>query len=126
MGIYVGKPAFYFCVESQYSVKSISTTTAIQASYCRNEGVIMPTTKHKRKSTAHSHNNTKSFKAPGLIASYPKRFILLGSLFIALAIYLLAFESQNNSMFGLAMISLITGVVTIISANFAVSKKKRG
>jgi len=45
-------------------------------------------------------------------------------LFVALGIYLLTFESQDNAMFGFAMLSLITGVVTTIYANFSVSKKK--
>ena len=46
--------------------------------------------------------------------------------FVALSMYLLTFESQDNAMFGLAMLSLIVGVVTTIYANFAVPKKKTG
>jgi hypothetical protein len=86
---------------------------------------MMPANKHKRKATAHSKSTTaKSVKSYGLIAAHPKRFKALGFFLVALGIYLLAFESQDNAMFGLAMISLIAGVATAIYANFAVPKKK--
>ena len=86
---------------------------------------MMPTTKHKRKASTHSRSKTvKSSQPPGLIASHPKAFVFVGLFFVALGLYLLAFESQYNTMFGLAMLSLITGVVTTIYANFSVSKKK--
>jgi len=85
----------------------------------------MPTNKHKRKASAHSKSKTvKSAQQLGLMASHPKAFVLVGLLFVALGIYLLTFESQDNAMFGFAMLSLITGVVTTIYANFSVSKKK--
>ena len=82
----------------------------------------MPTNKHKRKASAHSR--PKARKAPGLITSYPKAFTLVGLFFIAVSVYLLAFEFQDNAMFGLAMLSLITGVVLVFSAKIAVTKKK--
>ena len=82
----------------------------------------MPTTKHKRKASAHS--KPKTAKPPGLITSYPKAFLLIGFSFIAVSMYLLAFEAQYNAMFGFAMLALIAGVVTTIYANFAVPKKK--
>jgi len=87
----------------------------------------MPTNKHKRKAAAHSKNKAvKSFHSSGLLTSYPKVFVLTGLLLIALGVYLLAFESQNNAMFGLAMLSLIVGVVTTIYANFAIPKATKG
>lgn len=86
----------------------------------------MPTNKHKRKASAHTKNKAvKSIHSAGGITSHPKVFFLGGLFFVALGIYLLAFESQNNAMFGLAMLSLIAGVVTTIYANFAVPKNKK-
>lgn len=86
---------------------------------------MMPTNKHKRKASAHSKSKkVKSAQPPGLIASHPKAFVLVGLFFVALGLYLLTFESQDNAMFGFAMLSLITGVVTTIYAKFSVSKKK--
>jgi hypothetical protein len=85
----------------------------------------MPTNKHKRKATAHAKPKlAKSIQSSGLITSHPKAFALGGLSFVALGIYLLAFESQNNAMFGVAMLSIIAGVVTTIYANFAVPKNK--
>jgi len=86
---------------------------------------MMPTNKHKRKASAHSKSKkVKSSQTSGLIASHPKAFVLVGLFFVALSVYLLTFESQDNAMFGLAMLSLITGVATIIYANFSLSRKK--
>jgi len=85
----------------------------------------MPTNKHKRKASAHSKTKAiKSFQSTGLISSHPKGFAIGGLFFVALGLYLLAFESQNNAMFGVAMLSLIAGGATTIYANFAVAKKK--
>ncbi|PKI15982.1 hypothetical protein [Colwellia sp. 12G3] len=83
----------------------------------------MPTNKHKRKASSHS-KSSKPVQSSGLMTTHPKAFALGGLLFVALGIYLLAFESQNNAMFGIAMLSLIAGTVTTIYANFAVPKKK--
>jgi uncharacterized membrane protein len=83
----------------------------------------MPTNKHKRKAHARP-KAVKTVQSAGLITSHPKAFALVGLFFVALGLYLLAFESQNNAMFGLAMLSLIAGVVTTIYANFAVPNKK--
>jgi len=86
----------------------------------------MPTNKHKRKASAHSKPKTvKSAQPSGLITSHPKIFALVGLFFIALGMYLLTFESQDNAMFGLAMLSLISGVVTTIYTNIAVPKKNK-
>jgi hypothetical protein len=85
----------------------------------------MPTNKHKRKASAQTKpKSVKNSQSAGLITSHPRAFALGGVSFIALGIYLLAFESQHNAMFGVAMLSLIAGVVTTIYANFAVPKKK--
>ncbi|NQY88049.1 MAG: hypothetical protein HRT51_09940 [Colwellia sp.] len=81
----------------------------------------MPTNKHKRKASAHA--KPKTVKAPGLITSHPKAFILVGLLFVAISMYLLTFQAQDNAMFGLAMLSLIAGVVLVIYAKIAVTKK---
>lgn len=91
----------------------------------RSEELVMPTNKHKRKASAHPKTKTaKISQAPGLITAHPKLFVLIGLIFVALGMYLLAFEAQDNAMFGLAMLALIAGVVTTIYANFAVAKKK--
>ena len=83
----------------------------------------MPTNKHKRKASAHA--KPKTAKPPGLLTSHPTAFLLLGSLFVALSIYLLTFEYQDNAMFGLAMLSLITGVVLVISAKLVRTKHNK-
>jgi len=84
----------------------------------------MPITKHKRKATAHSKaNKAKSGQSSGQISSHPKTFVFIGWLLVTLGIYLLAFESQNNAMFGVSMLSLVVGLATTIYANFAIKKK---
>lgn len=86
---------------------------------------MMPTSKHKRKASAHSKLAIgKNAQSTGLIISHPKTFFSVGLFLIALGIYLLAFESQDNAMFGFAMLSLIVGGVTTIYAKFAIPKKK--
>ena len=86
----------------------------------------MPTNKNKRKAYTHYKTNpVKNTEQPGLITSHPKAFFLVGLFFVALGIYLLTFESQDNAMFGLAMIFLIAGVVTTIYANIALPKKNK-
>tara|TARA_B110000467_G_C18102715_1_gene358073 strand:+ start:98 stop:361 length:264 start_codon:yes stop_codon:yes gene_type:complete len=85
----------------------------------------MPTNKHKRKASPHSKpKSVKGTQSSGLITSHPKAFIGVGFFLIAFGMYLLTFESQNDAMFGVAMLSLIAGVVTAIYANFAVPRKK--
>jgi len=83
----------------------------------------MPTNKHKRKASAHSKPKTVNSAKPGLVTSHPKVFVLIGLFFIAIGMYLLTFESQDDAMFGLAMLSLIAGVVTAIYAKIAITKK---
>tara|TARA_R110000737_G_scaffold213922_1_gene230919 strand:+ start:105 stop:368 length:264 start_codon:yes stop_codon:yes gene_type:complete len=85
----------------------------------------MPANKHKRKASAHTQANTaKRTQSSGLVAAHPKIFVILGVVFIILGLLLMTFKSQDNAMFGLAMLALISGVVTTIYANFAVPKKK--
>lgn len=84
----------------------------------------MPTTKHKRKTTPHSKSKTvKRTQSAGVITSNPKVFITLGLLFVVLGVYLLAFESHDNAMFGVAMLSLIAGIVTVVYAKLTAPKK---
>lgn len=85
----------------------------------------MPTNKHKRKASSHvKAKSVKSSKVFGLVTSHPKAFICFGMLFVVFALYLLTFKSQDNAMFGLAMLSLLTGIVTTFYANIALPKKK--
>lgn len=83
----------------------------------------MPTNKHKRKASAHSKPKIAKSAQPGLVTSHPKVFVLIGLFFVAVGMYLLTFESQDDAMFGLAMLSLIAGVVTAIYAKIAITKK---
>jgi len=83
----------------------------------------MPTNKHKRKASAHSKPKIAKSTKPGLVTSHPKLFVLIGLFFVAVGMYLLTFESQDDAMFGLAMLSLIAGVVTAIYAKIAITKK---
>ena len=86
----------------------------------------MPTNKHKRKASANFKTKiAKKVKSSGLISLYPKAFVVVGLFFVALGVYILTFESQDNAMFGLAMLSLVSGTATAIYVNFAVPKKKQ-
>lgn len=83
----------------------------------------MPTNKHKRKASAHS--KPKIAKSPGLITSHPKAFGLIGLSLIMVSVYLLFFKSQYDAMFGLAMLSLITGVALTIFAKMRVTENNQ-
>lgn len=85
----------------------------------------MPTNKHKRKMSPHTKTKVvKNTLSSGLMTSHPKRFVVIGMLLVMLGVYLLAFKSQSDAMFGLAMLSLVSGAVTTIYANLAHAKKK--
>lgn len=84
----------------------------------------MPTNKHKRKATSHVKTTSAKTAPADLISSNPKAFAIIGLFFVALGAYLLAFESQNNAMFGVAMLSIIAGGATTIYANLTVARKK--
>lgn len=83
----------------------------------------MPTHKHKRKASAHS--KPKTAKPPRSITSHPKAFGLVGLFLVAVSMYLLVFKSQDNAMFGLAMLSLIAGMALAIMAKITVTKKNK-
>lgn len=83
----------------------------------------MPTNKHKRKASAHA--KPKTAKSPGLITSHPKISTFVGLFLVALSMYLLIFESQDNAMFGLAMLSLIAGMILAISVQITATKKNK-
>jgi len=88
----------------------------------------MPAKKHKRKASDHTRSkrsSLKQIKPAGLIASNPRLFICIGISLIALGMYLLAFESQYDAMFGLAMLTLVSGGAIAIYSNFALPKKER-
>ncbi|MFT5296059.1 MAG: putative membrane protein YiaA [Colwellia sp.] len=85
----------------------------------------MPANKQKRKASAHTKSNkAKRVQSTGLMATHPKMFFLMGLFLVSLGVYLLTFKSQDNAMFGLAMISLLTGVVTAFYAKFTLAKNK--
>ena len=85
----------------------------------------MPTNKHKRKASAHAKSNKANrFQSSGLMASHPKIFFLVGLFLVILGLYLLAFKSRDNAMFGLAMISLLTGIVATFYAKITLAKSK--
>jgi hypothetical protein len=48
----------------------------------------------------------------------------VGLFLVILGLYLLAFKSQDNAMFGLAMISLLTGIVATFYAKITLAKSK--
>jgi uncharacterized membrane protein YiaA len=85
----------------------------------------MPANKQKRKASAHTKSNKANrVQSTGWMATHPKMFFLMGLFLVTLGIYLLTFKSQDNAMFGLAMISLLTGVVTAFYAKFTLAKNK--
>jgi 1,4-dihydroxy-2-naphthoate octaprenyltransferase len=88
----------------------------------------MPTNKHKRKASAHSKFKVAKNSKSSLITSmsHPKAYLLVGLFFIILSMYLLIFESQDNAMFGLAMLSFIVGVIATFYPKLVVTKNKKG
>lgn len=85
----------------------------------------MPTNKHKRKASAHPKNNKGNrAQSTGLIVSHPKIFFVVGLFLVTLGVYLLTFKSQDNAMFGIAMLSLLAGIVTTFYAKFTLAKNK--
>ena len=86
----------------------------------------MPTGKQKSRAVKNPKKNKiskGSTKKIGLVSKYPRAFIYIGALFIVTGIYLLITGIQNNAKFGLAMISLFVGGMTVILANFSLPKK---
>ena len=84
----------------------------------------MPANKHKRKASAQKKSRAvKNVSASGLITLHPKFFISVGLLLVAIGLYIMAFKAQSDAMFGIAMLSLVTGTATTIYANFATVKK---
>jgi len=47
----------------------------------------------------------------------------LGVFFVALGAYIQVFQSHGNAMSGIAILSIIVGVVTVIIARFSVPRK---
>lgn len=85
----------------------------------------MTKNKHKRKASVNPKpNKLKGTQSLGVIALHPKIFVVIGLLFIALGISLLAFNPQDNAMFGLSMLSIFIGVVISFYAKFPVTKRK--
>lgn len=88
----------------------------------------MPANKHKRKATIKAkgkHQANTLVKSSGLITSHPTIFIFLGFLFIAVGIYLLITDNQDNSIFGIAMLLIFSGAATSIYANFSLPTKNK-
>ncbi len=86
----------------------------------------MPANKHKRKASSHAKSRTaKNTQPPGFIASHPKYSFWLGLFLVTVSMYLLAFESQNNAMFGLAMLALIAGVAVTVFAKISLTNKSK-
>jgi uncharacterized membrane protein YiaA len=87
--------------------------------------LVMPTNKHKRKASAQTKSHKENhIQSSGLMALHPKVFFAIGVLLVTLGVYLLTFKSQDNAMFGFAMLSLLTGVVTTFYAKFTLTKGK--
>jgi len=85
----------------------------------------MTRNKRKRKRSKSSNpNQVNKTPSPGLMALYPKVFFLLGLFLIVLAVLLLAFYSQDNALFGLAMLTFVTGVAISFYAKFPIGKNK--
>lgn len=83
----------------------------------------MPSNKHKRKAAAHS--KVKLVKTPGLITTHPRTISLIGLILVAISMYLFVFESQDDAMFGLGMLSLVTGMVLVIFAKMTGTNKNQ-
>ena len=85
----------------------------------------MPTNKHKRKASAHpKYNKGNRAQSTALMVSHPKIFFAVGLCLVMLGVYLLTFKSQDNAMFGIAMLSLLAGIVTTFYAKFTLAKNK--
>jgi hypothetical protein len=85
----------------------------------------MPTNKHKRKASSHANKKVQNLPSSGIITLHPKSSFWTGLFLIVVSMYLLAFESQNNAMFGLAMLALITGVAVTAFAKMSLNSKSK-
>ncbi|MEW6982808.1 hypothetical protein AAD001_09180 [Colwelliaceae bacterium 6471] len=83
----------------------------------------MSTKKHKPKKKYKNQSIKRSSKRINLISQYPRTFLIIGIVFIVIAGFLLVTGMQNNAKFGLALLSLIVGAITVIMANFSLAKK---
>ena len=88
----------------------------------------MPANKHKRKITKHAKKSDKAeqvVKGTGMLSTYPVAFIVLGLCLLISGIYFLLTGMQNNAMFGIAMLLIISGTATAVFANLALPKNKK-
>jgi hypothetical protein len=85
----------------------------------------MPTNKHKRKASSHANKTAKNVPSSGLITSHPQSAFWIGLFLVTVSMYLLAFESQDNAMFGLAMLALISGVAVTVIAKMTLNSKSK-
>lgn len=86
----------------------------------------MSAKKHKRKTVKQSKNHqiTKTpAKQSGLVSKYPRASMSFGALLILAGAILLLVGMQNDTRFGLAMLSIAVGVVVMFFANIAMPKK---
>lgn len=86
----------------------------------------MPTNKRKRKAATQSnrkHKGERKVKSPGLVTTYPTAFLYLGFFLIATGLYIFITEFQNSAKFGFAMILILFGIGTAITAKLALPEK---
>lgn len=86
----------------------------------------MSARKHKRQAMKQAKKNSNpknTGKRLGLFSQYPRSFLFLGVALILTGIYLLITGMQHHAKFGLAMLSIFTGIAIAIFANSVLPKK---
>jgi len=86
----------------------------------------MSVRKHKRKAAKHSHKNQysqKSAKQVGFVSSYPRASMFSGASLLIIGLFLFITSMEDETKFGLAMLSMAVGTIIIFFANSALPKK---
>jgi len=83
----------------------------------------MSAKKHKHKAVKKPKQSKLSGKHLSLVGKYPRFFFFIGVALILFGISLLVVGTLNNAKIGLVMLSIFSGLVTLIFANAALPKK---
>ncbi|MGB5447154.1 MAG: hypothetical protein WBM99_16825 [Psychromonas sp.] len=84
----------------------------------------MSARKQKHKTLKNTKTSKLSAKRSGLVSKYPRLFFSIGVALILFGISLLIVGTPNNAKLGLVMLSIFSGLVTLIFANASLPKKR--
>jgi len=86
----------------------------------------MSARKHKRKAAKHSHkhqHSQKSAKQVGFVSSYPRASMFSGASLLIIGLFLFITSMEDETKFGLAMLSMAVGTIIIFFASSSLPKK---